>query len=83
MQILTLNRAKAIYRDAIDARASDTEGDAWWHAVHLELQQVVQARTASEASVVISWWHHDWTVVGDTAIAAARRIRSSARQIKH
>lgn len=78
MRTLTLDRAKSIYRAAVDPKAHDAEGDAWWAAVHAEIDQVLTARTASEASKIISWWHCDWSTVGDTAKAAATRIRAAA-----
>ena len=83
MQALTLDRAKAIYRQAVDAQASDAEGADWWAKVHAELGQVVTARTTAEAAKVIAWWHHDWSMVGDTAKAAAQRIRAAARAASH
>ena len=67
MQDLTLERAKRIYRAAVDSQASDAEGAAWWSDVHAELGQVLAARSAGEAAKVIDWWHHDWSMVGDTA----------------
>lgn len=81
MQELSVERTKSIYRAAVDARASDAEGDAWWAAVHTELRQVLEARTTAEAARFIAWWHSDWEwrAVGDTAKATARRIRSAAR----
>lgn len=72
---LSLEQAKAVYRQAVDAGARDTEGEAWWTNVHREMQAVATAADLSEATAVISWWHHDWTMVGDTARSAARRIR--------
>ncbi len=68
---------KAIYRQAIDPNASDGEGDAWWSEVGAELSDVIAARTLDEAAALIAWWHHDWSSVGDTARAAAKRIRSA------
>jgi len=56
---LTLDQAKAIYRVAIDPRARDSEGEAWWEAVRDDLQAVVAASRIAEGSAVISWWHHD------------------------
>ena len=80
---LTLDQAKAIYRAAIDPRARDLEGEAWWEAVRDDLQAVVAASRLAEASVVISWWHHDWSMVGDSAAAAVKRIRGAARAVLH
>lgn len=75
--ILHPHIVKAIYRQAIDPSASDGEGDAWWSEVGAELSGVLAARTLSEAAAIITWWHHDWSSVGDTARAAAKRIRSA------
>nr|WP_280971291.1 hypothetical protein [Cupriavidus gilardii]WDE72551.1 hypothetical protein [Cupriavidus gilardii] len=74
---LQLDAAKTLYRQAIDPRASDGEGPAWWSEVHAELADVLTARTVREAAAVIEWWHHDWSMVGDTAQAAATRIRNA------
>ena len=79
VQDLALVHAKAVYRAAVDARASDSEGEAWWSDVHAELREVVAARTAGEAAKVIAWWHHDWQLVDDTPKAVALRIRAAAR----
>lgn len=76
---LTLDRAKEIYRVAVDANASDLESQAWWDAVHAEIVQVVAARSIGDAAQVIAWWHNDWSSVGDRPAAAARRIRGAAR----
>lgn len=81
MQI-TLAVAKAIYRKAIDTRASDTEGPVWWRHVADEMHDVIAARTLADAEALIEWWHHDWTEVSDTPRAAAKRIREAAREIR-
>ncbi|VVE52849.1 hypothetical protein [Pandoraea terrigena] len=78
---LSLDCAKAIYRTAIDPRASDAESAAWWDEVADEVRDVVAARTIVEAAQVIEWWHHDWTSVSDTAGGAAKRIRLAAREL--
>lgn len=83
MQDLTLERAKAIYRAAVDAQASDGECADWWTKVHAELSEVLAARTVGEAAKVIAWWHHDWSMVGDAAKAAAQRIHAAARYAVH
>lgn len=69
--------AKAIYRQAIDPHAGDGEGPAWWSEVIAELTDVLSARTLGEAAAVIEWWHHDWSMVGDTAKGAAARLRDA------
>lgn len=80
-QSLTIDRAKLIYRAAIDPLASDREGDSWWAEVHRELDQVLGAASTAEAAKIIAWWHHDWSTVSDTAEAAAQRIRTAARAL--
>jgi len=75
--LLSLDQAKAVYRQAVDAGARDTEGEDWWTNVHREMQAVAAAANLADAAAVISWWHHDWTMVGDTARGAARRIRTA------
>lgn len=76
---LTLERAKTIYRAAVDSQASDGNGAAWWTEVHTEMAKVLTAPSTTEAAQVIAWWHHDWTTVGDSAKAVAQRIRAAAR----
>ncbi len=76
------NMVKAIYRQAIDPKAGDGEGDAWWSEVGLELSGVLAAATLGEAAAMIAWWHHDWSSVGDTAQAAAQRIRRAGTRAK-
>ena len=83
MRNLTMDRAKCIYRAAIDGSVTDAVGEVWWNEVIAELSQVVRARTAAEAAKVIGWWHHYWSMLGDTATAAARRIRAAARALAH
>ena len=72
---------KTVYRQAIDPRASDREPTVWWDAVAQEMREVVLAGTDREAAAVIEWWHNDWASVSDTPVAAARRIRHTARQM--
>lgn len=78
MQI-TLSQVKEIYRAAIDPTARDDEGENWWFAVAREVAAVVGADSVATASEVIAWWHHDWSVVGDSPRGAAGRIRRAAR----
>ncbi|MCP3727457.1 hypothetical protein M3I53_30765 [Paraburkholderia sp. CNPSo 3272] len=79
---ISLDAAKAIYRQAIDPTASDGEGANWWGEVADEVRDVVSARTVGEAAEVISWWHDDWTLVSDTSRDAAKRIREVARALR-
>lgn len=73
-----LDAAKALYGEAIDPRASDGEGEAWWWVVADELAEVIAAPRASEAAAIIAWWHREWGCVNDTPRAAAARIRRVA-----
>ncbi|WP_244260506.1 hypothetical protein [Burkholderia gladioli] len=50
-----LDAAKTIYRAAIDPRALDAEGEAWWSAVADEVAEVIAAPTASQAAQVVAW----------------------------
>ncbi|WP_374626430.1 hypothetical protein [Pandoraea sp.] len=77
-----LDRTKAIYRTAIDPRASGAESGARWVEVADEMRDVIAARTIADAAQVIEWWHHDWTSVSDTAREAAKRIRLAARKLR-
>ncbi|AVA38079.1 hypothetical protein ACUXAV_004939 [Cupriavidus metallidurans] len=79
---IPLEVGKAIYRTAIDRKAHDAEGVAWWAGVVAEVAAVIRADNVSAAAQVILWWHADWTEVGDTARAAASRIRRAARNLK-
>ncbi|WP_175924547.1 hypothetical protein [Burkholderia latens] len=79
---ISLDEAKAIYRQAIDSRAGDGEGAAWWDEVADEVRDVVAARTIGIAAELIAWWHHDWTSVSDTPRDAATRIRDTARSMR-
>ncbi|CAG9169935.1 hypothetical protein [Cupriavidus pinatubonensis] len=79
---IPLDTAKAIYRRAIDAKATEGEGAAWWEDVATEMAAVIGAESTAAAAAIISWWHHDWGQVGDTAKAAASRIRRAGRALK-
>ncbi|CAM3374857.1 hypothetical protein CBM2609_P80008 [Cupriavidus taiwanensis] len=73
---------KAIYRSAIDPRASDGEGAAWWDAVAAEVLAVARAEmNNAAAAAIIAWWHHDWSQVSDSPKAAAARIRRASRAL--
>jgi hypothetical protein len=45
-----LDTAKAIYLCAVDPRASDSEGAAWWDEVADEVRDVIAARSLNEAA---------------------------------
>jgi hypothetical protein len=79
---IALDDAKAIYRRAVDPRASEGESSAWWDEVADEVRNVVAARSVSEAAEIIQWWHHDWSAVSDTPMNAAKRIKEAARVLR-
>ncbi len=70
-----LEEVKAVYRAAIDARASDAEGAAWWSEVAVEVRAVLAAPNDAAAAALIAWWHADWRQVNDSPVRAARRLR--------
>ncbi|QBY56406.1 hypothetical protein [Cupriavidus oxalaticus] len=79
---IPLDTVKVIYRRAIDPRASDGEGAAWWAAVAEEVIAVIRAEDTVATASVIAWWHHDWHAVGDSARAAAARIRRACHALR-
>lgn len=72
--------AKQIYREAIDPSASDFEPADWWESVAAEVRAVLEAPTISSAARIICWWHHDWSAVGDSPKAAAKRLRQVGKR---
>lgn len=76
---MSFDQAKLVYRTAIDEYVSDDAGSDWWARVSQEMHQVCAATSVSAAAAVIEWWHQDWSVVGDSAIMAALRIRTAAK----
>lgn len=79
---MTHDQAMQLYRASIDPLATIREGLDWWAAVRAELEKVIAAKSASAGALVIEWWHHDWSMVADRAIDAARRIRLQAKMLK-
>jgi hypothetical protein len=51
---LLLDIVKEIYRRAIDAKASDGEGAAWWEAVTAEVVAVIRVENTAGAAAIIS-----------------------------
>lgn len=82
MRAVSNSIVRSHYRQAIDSRAGDGEGAAWWDEVADEIRDVVAARTISIAADLIAWWHHDWTCINDTPRRAATRIRDAARAMR-
>lgn len=80
---LTLDQVRTIYRQAIDPKAKDAEGSDWWDSVSANVLDVTTAPTIAEAAKAIEWWRSawEWKQFGDSAKAAARRIRQAARSI--
>ena len=52
-QPISLDTAKAIYLRAVDPRASDSEGAAWWDDVANEVRDVIAARSLNDAALVL------------------------------
>ncbi|HGN1515725.1 MULTISPECIES: hypothetical protein [Pseudomonas] len=80
MSELPLEQVKAVYRAAIDPDVKNTEGASWWQAVAAEVRAVISAPTAKAAGEIITWWHREWSAVGDHPTRAAQRLRSAARR---
>lgn len=78
---LDLVTMKTVYRQAVDPRAPDAEGDAWWSEVAVEVQSILNAPGVAAAARIIAWWHHDWSATGDTAACAAHRIRTATARL--
>jgi len=72
---LSVEQVKAIYRAAIDAKASDAEGAAWWAEVGAEVRAVLAAPNTAAAAALLAWWHADWRQVSDSPARAAQRLR--------
>lgn len=51
---ISIEQAKAIYREAIDPLASDGESTSWWDEVTAEVEQVASARTDRDAAAVLA-----------------------------
>ncbi len=75
------NWLRLIYRSAID-ESVESNSVHWWSKVYAELQEVIRANSDEDAAKVIDWWHSDWSLVGDTALQAAQRIREWSRKIQ-
>lgn len=79
---LTDDQVRQVYRQAIEP-VEGSEDAAWWIEVVAEIRQVIAARTVGVGAAVINWWHHDWSMVDDTPVAAAKRIRDAAKALLH
>lgn len=78
---LSFDEIRTVYRQGIDPGASGREPSVWWGAVAEATRDVVSAGTDREAAAVMEWWHNDGTLVSNTPMAAARRIRRAPRQM--
>jgi hypothetical protein len=79
---MNIDQTVATYRAAIDPSAGPGEGADWWAAVQIEIEVVISAPSTAAAAMIISWWHHDWSQISDTANKAAGRIRRAAKNLK-
>ena len=79
MKQIPLAAIKEIYRTAINADVSNEESVVWWEEVAIEIRHVIAAPTDAAAANIIVWWHADWSMISDTPLAAAARLRDAAR----
>jgi len=49
--------------------------------VSAELDAVIAAPDNTVAAGIVAWWHHDWTMVGQTPKRVAGRIRRQAASV--
>lgn len=78
---MQLGQAIRIYKDAVDPTMGAEQGAQWWESVSAELDAVIAASDSATAAGIIAWWHHDWSVVGETPKRVASRIRRHAARV--
>ena len=71
-------QAIRIYQGAVDPTMGEEQGVQWWADVSAELEAVIAAPDSAAAASIIAWWHHDWSMVGQTPKCVAGRIRRQA-----
>lgn len=74
-------QAIQIYQRAVDATIGAEQGTQWWAEVSAELDAVIAAPDSTAAADVIAWWHHDWSMVGQTPKRVTSRIRRQAASL--
>ncbi len=75
------DQAIRIYQSAVDASMGAEQGAQWWADVSAELDAVIAAPDSMVAAGIIAWWHHDWSMLGQTSKRVAGRIRRQAAQV--
>ena len=75
------DQAIQIYQGAVDPTVGADQGAEWWAEVRAELDAVVSAPDTATAADIIAWWHHDWSLVGQTPKRVASRIRRQALRV--
>lgn len=74
-------QAIRIYQAAVDPNIGVEQGSQWCATVSEELDAVIAAPDIAEAAGIITWWHHDWSMVGQTPKRVAGRIRRQAARV--
>ena len=75
------DQAIEIYQRAVDPTMGEEQGARWWADVSAELDAVIAAPDTATAARVITWWHADWRMVGQTPKRVAGRIRRQAARV--
>jgi hypothetical protein len=75
------DQAIQIYQSAVDPTMGAEQGAQWWADVSAELDAVIAAPDNAAAAGIITWWHHDWSMVGQTPKRVAGRIRRQAERM--
>jgi hypothetical protein len=75
------DQAIQIYQGAVDPTMDAEQGAQWWEDVSAELDAVIAAPDSAAAASIIAWWHHDWSMVGQTPKRVAGRIRRQAARV--
>lgn len=75
------DQAMQIYQRAVDPTMGAEQGGQWWAVVSAELEAVIAAPDSAAAAGIIAWWHHDWSMVGQTPKRVACRIRRQATRV--
>jgi hypothetical protein len=75
------DQAIQIYQSAVDPTMGAEQGAQWWEDVSAELDAVIAAPDSVGAAGIIAWWHHDWSMVGQTPKRVAGRIRRQAARV--
>ena len=70
-----------IYQLAVDPTMGEEQGALWWADVSTELDAVIAAPDTAMAVRVITCWHADWRMVGQSPKRVAGRIRRQAARV--